>query len=654
VIPGLKPTVLSSFLGKNTDDNTTKTAPEYLLIAKNVICQGDDTVKTCPGYTAVKTLAGNKVIKMFDWQRPSDKFQFLLVQHGGKLGALTPGGDGTFSAAEQVLSATESDSASFDFITNYFAAYTNNGINAYKLVDNAGTLTKYQWGISAPSTAPTLSYSAGALTLTFGKQYCYSFVSYITDAAGNQRMHIGPPSPVSAHTGPRTSQVVTLGSLEVSSDPQVTHKWIFSTVNTPFNTSSTYYFEAEITNATTSYGDVLTDSDLDTTRLAPFDNHPAPLGSIVVSYQNRAVVIDPETGLVQFSGFEEIDLGIPMEAFPSDLFFNPPTGTRKPTAAVVVDDGQTLLVGTEEAWTKLTGYNAQTFQMKERVVGPGPVGKEAVTRTPTHLCWVSRDKRIWAWDTRLGNITGIPAMPIEVSHAIQQRLTGPNGQATTYSMEDLKDTELSNSKLFWFAYGKHHYIVYAANTSDESTEAINWFQLWYVDYEDGTIKSVAETDFIPSDLFAACANVLVGSTPYLFFGSYTTGKIYRWPDTFLHDGARYYPVAGPAWSRCDFLGQKRFFWADCITDRTDSKDTFSADAVVSGAPNMLLLPTPLPIGPVQTQGGIDPMAFRANMQIQGTSFGQYMRMLIHFPSDGQQSTLKEISIYSKPVYDSAP
>lgn len=653
MIPGLQATVLSSFLGKNTDDNTTKTGPEFLIIAKNVICQGDDTVKTCPGYTAVKTLSG-KVVKIFDWQRPVDRQQFTLVQHGGLLGALVPGNNGTYAAAEQVLSPAESDSASFDFVANYFAAYANNGINAYKLVDNNGTLTRYQWGIAAPTVAPTLSFGAGPLTLKFGRQYCYAFVSYITDAAGNQRMHIGAPSPISAHTGPQTSQAVTLGSMQVSSDPQVTHKWVFSTVDTPFNTSSTYYFEAELTNATTSFGDTLIDDQLDTTRLAPFDNHPAPLGSIVVSYQNRAVIVDPVSGLVQFSAFEEIDLGIPMEAFPSDLFFNPPAGTRKPTAAIVVDDGNTLLVGTEEAWTKLTGYNADTFQMKERVVGPGPVGKEAVTRTPTHLCWVSRDKRIWAWDTRISNLTGIPAMPIELSHAIQQKLAGPNGQPATYTMEDLKDTELSNSKLLWFAYGKHHYLVCCANTIDEPTPALNWIQLWYVDYEDGTIKSVAETDFIPSDLFASCTNVLVGSTPYLFFGSNSTGKLYRWPDTFQHDGRNFAPVASPAWSICEFDGEKRFFWADCITDRTDAKDSFAADGVVSGAPNMLLLPTPLPIGPVQTQGGIDPMAFRANMQIQGTSFGQYARLEIHFPADGQQSTLKKISIYSKPVYESAP
>lgn len=647
MIPGLTPTVLSSFIGKNTDDNTTKTGPEYLLSAKNVICQGDDTIKTCPGYTLVKALSG-KIVKQFDWQRPADKKQFLLVQHNDKLSVIPLNTtDGTVGA-EAVLSAAEDDTASFDFVTSYFAAYGNNGIHAYRIMDNLGTPTAYNWGIAAPTVAPTISFSPGTQTLTAGRKYCYSFVGYITDSSGVQRMHIGPPSPLSVHTGPQTSMVPNLGSMQVSSDPQVTHKWVFSTVDTPDNTSSVFYFEAEVTNATTSFGDTLTDDQLDTTRLAPFENFPAPLGSAVVEYQNRSVILDPSTGNIFFSGFEEVDLGDPMASFPSALFFAPPAGSRKPTAMAVVDDGNTLLVGTEEAWTKLTGYNAQTFQMKERVVSPGPVGKATVTRTPTHLVWLSRDKKLNAWDTRLEGYIGVPAMPIDFSQPIQQKLAG------TYSMEDLKDSELPNAKLAWFAYGKHHYLMCSANTIDEPTTALNWIQLWYVAFENGQIKSIGETDFIPSDLFASMTNVLQGSTPYIFFGGFNDGNIYRWPDGYQHNGKNFFPEASPAWSTCEFDGNKRFFWTDFITDRTDAKDSFSVSAMVSGAPNPLVLPAPLQNGQVTDESGIDPMAFRANMQVQGAAFGKFARLNISFPSDGTLATLKKITVYSKPIFEGAP
>jgi hypothetical protein len=365
-------------------------------------------------------------------------------------------------------------------------------------------------------------------------------------------------------------------------------------------------------------------------------------------YQNRAAILDPSTGFLFFSGFEEIDLGDPMASFPSDLFFEPPAGTKKPTAIEVVDDGNTLLVGTEDAWTKLTGYNAQTFQMKERVVSPGPCGKDGVTRTPTHLVWISRDKKLNAWDTRLEGYVGVPAMPIDFSQPIQQKLAG------TYSMEDLKDSELANVKLAWFAYGKHHYLVCAGNTIDEPTTALNWIQLWYVAFEAGQIKSIGETDFIPSDLFSSMTNVLVGSTPYLFFGGFNDGNVYRWPDTFQHNGKNFAGVAGPAWSLCEFPGNKQFYFADLITDRMDAAQSFQVEGVVSGAPNMLIHPTLLQNGPVTDESASDPTAFRVNMMVQGTAFGKYARLLVEFPADGQQATLKKITIYSRPIYDGAP
>lgn len=641
--------MLSSFIGKNTDDNTTKTGPEYLLAGKNVICQGDDTIKTCPGYTLVEALAslGAKVVRSFDWQRPSDKKQFLLVQVGGKLVVIPQNANGTYGASS-VLTTGEDDTQTFDFTTSYYAAYANNGVHAYRILDNIGTTAAYAWGIAAPTVAPTIAFSPGVQTLTAGRKYCYSFVGYVTDAAGTQRMHIGPPSPLSVHTGPQTSEVPTLGSMQVSSDPQVTHKWVFSTVDTPDDTSSVFYFEAELTNATTSFGDTLTDDQLDTTRLAPFENFPAPLGTIVRSYQSRAVIVDPVLGNVLFSGFEEVDLGDPMASFPPALFFQPPAGSRKPTGCEVVDDGNTLLIGTEDAWTKLTGYDETTFQMKERVVSPGPCGKDGTTRTPTHLVWISRDKKLNAWNTTLQGVIGVPAMPIDLSQPIQQKLAG------TYAMEDIKDSEIQNAKLAWFAYGKQHFLMVAANTTDEPSTALNWIQLWYVSFEQGQISGVGETDFIPSDKFASMTNVLQGPTPYIFFGGYNDGNIYRWPDGYTHNGKNFTPMASPAWSTCEFEGNKRCYWADFVTDRTDAKDSFSVSAMVSGAPNPLILPAPLQNGPVADESGIDPMTFRANMQVPGASFGKFVRLNIVFPSDGTLATLKKVTIYTKPIFEGAP
>jgi hypothetical protein len=319
--------------------------------------------------------------------------------------------------------------------------------------------------------------------------------------------------------------------------------------------------------------------------------------------------------------------------------------------ARVVDDGQTLLVGTEEAWFKITGYNASTFAMKDRVIGPGPVGKDAVTVTPTHVLWVSRDKRLRAWDTRISAYTGIPALPLNFSKKIEQKLVG------TYSIEDLKDTELSNVKLQFFSYGKLHFVICAGNTSDEATTALNWFQLWYIAYDEtGAIATIGESDFIPSELLSTMFAVLVGSTPYLFLGNAANGDIYRWPDGFLHNGKNFDANAQPAW----FKGQegepestKRFYWMDFITDRQDSSTAFSVQAAAAGAPNMNDQLVPLALSSLPGVDA-DPLAFRAKMQVPGASVGKYMRPVISFPSDGKQATLNKILISYASIYPTSP
>lgn len=643
MIKGLKTTPIAGILGKNTDDNLTQMDSMYAINAKNVVFQGDGVTRKLPGYTKVQTLSGSGYSRIYDWQRDSDKAQFVLVQHASTLGAIKASG----TVAEQVLSSSEDSTKPFDFVKNFFAAYANNGVNAYRFIDNAGTLTKYKWGITPPATAATLTTSAGSLTLKYGRQIVYCYVSKITDAQGNRRTHVSAPSPLTAHSGPQTSKVLTWSNIVASADPQVTHIWVFETVDTPLNTSSVFYFAAEITNGTTSWGDTLADSALDTTRLAPWDNFPAPLGSIVVTYQNRVGVIDPNTGFIYFSGFDEIDLGIPEESFPATLFFQIPSGIRKPTAAIVVDDGNTLLISTEEAWYKIQGYNADTLTRRDKVVSPGAVGKKAVALSPYGVAWVSRDKRLWAW-LGTANPYQLPTA-VPVSSKLQAKLQG------TYAMDDLSDANLANTEVKWFTSGKHHYIMVLGNTSDQPTAGFNWIQLWFVDFDEGSIKSVGESDFIPTDLIGSAAVVQVGSTPYLFMGDSASGNLYRWPDGYTHNGASYRPVLRTAWNICGAEATKRFFWVDGVTDRADAVTSFALAAAVSDAPdsaNVVAMDCPLQALPAGY--GSDPEAFRASLQQPGTSMGRYLSLVIQFPDDNNPASLSKLLISALPMYATSP
>lgn len=628
MIRGLRTDTYSDFLGKNTSLNLTEMPPQYLLTAKNVVIEGDGQVRTRQGYTLVKTLSG-KIQRQFYFQRDSDLSRFVLVHRGSNLTSIPASGGG-----EVVLKAGESATSTFDFTNNYFAAYAGDGNHAYKIVDVAGTMTAYQHGITAPSSAPTIATGAGTLSLTYGRQAVMCFVSYITDSTGVRRMHISAPSPITAHTGPLTSKVITYGSLAVSTDPQVTHKWIFETMDSPLNSTSAFYFSGEITNATTSYGSSLADSALDTTRLAPFDNFAAPLGAIYGTYQNRVVIASGNT--VYVSGFEEISLGIPQDAFPASLFFQLPEAI---TAVRAIDEGQTLMVASLEGWYLIKGYNAQTFTKRDRIISPGCIGKKAVVVTPTHMVWLSPDKKIYAWD---GN-----AAPIEISAMISKPLAG------TLTMQDLKDSQLANAELKWYSFGRHNYLILAANTSDQQTTGFNWLAMWYVDVKDGAIKSIVQSDFLPNDLLASIEVVKISGTNWLYLGDASTGNIYRWPDGYQDNGTAYISSWTPAWSKCGSLATKRMFFMDVLGNRSDMAK-IGANAVVADAPMTSKTPVGLEVSALFSSYGSDGNVARANLQAQGVSIGKWIKPTITFPSDNNETVVSSVIVSSKPLYLQAP
>lgn len=636
MIPGLKETAFSAFVGKNTNANLSAMEQKWLLHAKNVMIFGDGQPRKVPGYTLVKSGLG-PVYKQFDWQRDFDRRQFLVVQNGTVITAMDTSGG---SAADI---ATGEGSDAYDFVSNFFALMGSNGTNAWAWMDSAGTLTKYKWGISQPLTAPSLATSAGTLTLNFGRSYVYCGVRYVTDAAGNQRMHIGPPSDFSAHSGPITTSVNTLSNLAAVAGEGWTHFWIFATVDSPYSASATFRFAAEIPVATTSWGDTLSDDDLDITRLAPWDNYPAPAASILVSYQNRIIAIDPNTGFIYLSGYEEIDLGIPEFCFPPSLYFQIPSGVRKPTGARVVNDGDTLLIGTPEAWYKINGYDAQTFTKKDRVLSPGPVSKSACCKMATgHLAWLGPDKRIRIWNGIQPYLT-LPVESIDVSNSIGPKLSG------TYGMEDLSDANLATAELRSYSFGGLHFLMVFANTSDVAT-GLNLVQMWFVNVDGAQIASLGETDFIPVDVMSCSAEVLVNGKPYIFMGD-ANGNIYRWPDGYYHNAQKaQYSISTP-WTGGP---QSRNYFVDVQTDRLDAAATFQIMAAVSSQPDMTISPKGCEIQPVPEPSGIDPSFIRGDLQQQGTSVGKWMRVIVTLPDDNQPAEIQKIQIWRKPIYVVVP
>lgn len=654
-IRNLQPFTLSAFTGKNTSQNPADSIKGTLSSARNVMVLNDGMIRRAPGYTKVTQIGTSAVVAFGDFERNVDGAHFVFVQTAdGKITAMQPDGTG-----QKTLSTGES-TAPFQFVQNSFICYGSNGANAWRFVDKAGVLTKYQWGMTAAGSAAAISLSAGSLTLTWGRRYVYCPVSKYTDSLGIQRVSIGAPSPFSAHTGPIASQIVNLTAIQTFSDAQVTHIWIFATSDSPVDTSSTFYFAAEITNGTTSWADTLLDTQLDQTKLAPFDNNPAPASPILTTFQNRIVAVNDNQ--IRLSGYSEITLGIPEEAWPITLFFNVPSGSRKATAAITPDAGTSLVVDTAEAKYRYTGYDATTFTEQDKVATPGAVGPLAQCITPFGVAFLSQSKRLWLWNANSGN------PPTEISADVAQAYSG------TYGMEDLSAADLTSARLAWYSYGKVHFIALLARTSDAPDANLNLVQLWSIPVKGSAsngeisgsssffnqIGGIYQSDKIAPVSFTASQIVHVGNVPYLFLGD-ANGNVYRFPDGYTDNGSVYESTITTPWSLLGYEGKKRLYWVDLYVLPVGSVlpaevpvDQYKVYAAVSesaeDAPNWL----PVDLKLIPAPDGSSHYALRANLQVPGLNVGRYVRLAVSLPQSQNEETLQKVIAWFTPMYQGAP
>ncbi len=653
-IRGLTPAVMSSFIGKNTAQNLTDAIPGTLLSAKNVLILADNQIRRAPGYTLVAKIGNGPIYSQDDFERNVDQAQFLLTHSGSQL--IVSGMDGS---NQRVLSNGET-AEPFQFVHNAFNCYASNGVNAYRFVDNAGVLTKYQWGISAPASAPAISVSAGTLTLTFGRMYVYCYVSKYTDSLGIQRVHVGPPSPLSAFSGPIANQVVELSDISASTDPQVNFIWIFETSDSPINTSATYFFAAEIPNGQTSYGDALLDTDLDQTRLAPYDNNPAPPSPILTSFQSSIVAVNVDQ--IRLSGTDAITLGIPEEAWPLSLFFNIPSGSRLATAACSPDQGTSLIVDTADAKFRYTGYDASSFTEQDNIASPGSVGKWAQTKTPFGMAFLSQSQRLWLW-----NANTVGSTPTEISGDVAQAYVG------TYGMEDLSIADLGKSRLLWYSYGKVHFLAVMTRTNDAPDAYLNLIQLWSIPVKGsqssgqitGTssfynqIGGIYQTEKIPLVSMSSGTVVRISNQPYLYLGD-ASGNVYRFPDGFLDNGIPFISNFSSPWSLMGTEAKKRFYWFDlflqCPTSLLEVGGPLNNIHVYAATSESAEDPptwTELELQLIPSPNGQSQYAIRANLQAENVNVGRYIRFAITLPNDDNDEVLLKSIVWFSPMYSGA-
>lgn len=647
MIKDLKQDGISQFKGKKITVNLAQSEPGTLLSAKNVLVLSDNQLRRAPGYTFVAKPDAGPVQGFYDFQRNVDQKQFVFVQSGGNIYAMNADG------SDKVL-LSSGEQGTHQFVCNSFIAYSSDGNNAWRYVDNAGTLTKYKWGMAAAATAPAISLGAGTLTLTYGRTYVYCPVSKYTDSLGIQRVSVGAPSPMSAFTGPIANQVVELSDLQVFADPQVNYIWIFATSDSPEDTSATFYFAAEIANGTTSWGDALVDDALDQTRLAPFDNNPAPPAAILSSFQNRIAAANGS--LLQLSGYDEITLGIPEEAWPIDLFFDLPSGKRTISAMTALQQGTVLIVSTQDFWYAYTGYDASTFTEQDRVASPGAAGPLSLVLTPLGLAYLSANQSVRLW-----NGPSASAPPTSISDEVALKLTG------TYAMADIDPNYIGTSQCLWFEFGQYNILCVLCRTADYTGSGFNWMQMWSFTTEAHDISGMYgagsgvyaqltgtyQTDKFPSVGITAAGSIDVGfeGEPYLYMGD-ANGNVYRWPDGFQDFiGSTANPsqgVAQLAWMLPN-EGKSRLYWADIVTDRQDSATSFQVYAATADAPDQTVTPTQLSIQNLPSPVNQSSYVIRASLNAQGVATGKYLTLWIQYPSDSSDAVIRKVTLASRPL-----
>ena len=153
-----------------------------------------------------------------------------------------------------ITAADASSEATSITLINQAKALYNQHVQACRVMD---------WCATAPTTAPTLG-GAG----NYG--YCYTFYDKENGVES-------APSPLA------TSKAVgELTAMDVSTDPNITHKRIYRT----FTSGATYYRVTEIVNQLTAYTDSAADADLGTA-LVTEDCDVVPLTSIFCLHKDR-------------------------------------------------------------------------------------------------------------------------------------------------------------------------------------------------------------------------------------------------------------------------------------------------------------------------------------------------------------------------------
>lgn len=384
-----------------TNSSVVSTDPQYIG-GQNCMTSLRQWLERRPGWAATveqTATAFTNLQRQFVWHRWAgsvtnpDAFIWMGCDVSGGVAKVYKLILGVDVSASLIWTSTSAET--FDFVVSNNTCFFGNGTDM-KAFDG---VTVRNWGITAPTVAPTLTLVAGTATVTVS--WCY-VVTYTNETIE----HESSPSPLTACSGPFGPQAVQLG-LTASTDPQVTNIRVYRTsdggAQTP--TQMREIPGSPFPNATANITDQAPDVSpgagtpgLSTTRVAPafLRNDPPPPSKGFVWAQSR--IWSFQNNKTYYSGFEEINPdAIPEESWPSGVDGNNYPWDKQVNAHAALLDGIAVFVN--NTIYKIEGDSLDTFRRYTLLQKRGCRARTAVASLGGSVAWFDTTRTMWLSDS---------------------------------------------------------------------------------------------------------------------------------------------------------------------------------------------------------------------------------------------------------------
>ena len=299
----------------------------------------------------------------------------------------------------------------FNLTGSYTVSIRNVNITVYKL--------------GGPSV--TVSGTAGSMSASYGYKYVYCYGNSGTG-------HISSPTPPSASTGAFSSKASVGVDLVASSDAQVDQIRVFRTTDG----GGGILFElpnSPFANTTATITDAATDTELSIV-VAPVSgfNDPPPAGlQGMVWFQNRIWGFLQASSFVYYSGWEEINIGVEEECWPSGTSGNSLAVDDVVKALAATSDF--LFIFTPVSIHKIEGDSLQTFRRSYLAKNMGCRSRTNVATLGRSVAFINVDNTVWATDG-----TSLTEIGLDIR-------------------DDIASLDQTQSSLTFYNYGINHWLI---------------------------------------------------------------------------------------------------------------------------------------------------------------------------------------------------